>query len=99
MRFADHAKALRVNEAIDQQAALNGAIFIEDKHRHMFHVIVERIAERHHLDQRREKEKEESQRITPDHDELLEQNGAKPSKRYVFHGWFVIPSLGSLKHS
>src|SRR5262249_59701073 len=86
LHFADYAKALRVNEAVNQQPALDRAIFIEDKHRHMLHVVVERIAERDHLDQRREKEEKKGQRIAPDDDELLEQNCAKPSKRFVFHG-------------
>ena len=72
LHFADYAKALRVNEAIDQQTALDRAIFIENKHCHVFHVVVERIAERDHLDQRREKEEKESQRIAPDDDEFLE---------------------------
>src|SRR5206468_11104427 len=68
---------------------------IENKHRHMLHVVVERIAECDHLDQRREKEKKQSQRITPDDDELLEQDCGKPSKRFVFHFHIfglVIPS-------
>src|SRR5205807_242307 len=93
LRFADYAKALGVNEAIYQLAALDRAIFIENKHRHVLHVVVERIAERDHLDQRREKEKKQSQRIAPDDDELLEQNCGKPSKRFVFHvALLVIPS-------
>src|SRR5207245_6634250 len=95
LQCAEYAKALRVNEAVDQQPAFHRAIFIENKQRHVLHVVVERIAERDHLDQRREKEEKQSQRIAPDHDELLEQNCAKSSKRFVFHFHIVglvIPS-------
>src|SRR6516162_1287519 len=91
LHFADYAKALRVNKAIDQLAALDRAIFVQNKHRHMLHVVIKRIAKRDHLDQRRKKEEKESQRIAPDDDELLEQNCAKSSKWDVFHftlfGW------------
>ena len=57
LHFADYAKALGVNKLIYQLATLDRAIFIENKHRHVLHIVVERIAERDHLDQRREKEK------------------------------------------
>jgi len=83
--FADYTEALCVNELVDQKPALDRAIFVENKHRHVLYVVIESITERHHLDQRREKEEKESQRIAPDNDELLEQNCAKPSKRFVFH--------------
>jgi len=85
LRFADYAEALRVNEAIDQQAALDRAIFVENKHRHVLYVVVERVAERDHFNQRREKEEKESQRIAPDDDELLKENRAEPAKKFVLH--------------
>jgi hypothetical protein len=53
-------------------ATLNRAIFIENEHRHVFHVVIESVAKRDHLDERREKEEEERQRIAPDDDEFLE---------------------------
>src|ERR1051326_6660056 len=68
---------------------LDGAILVENEHGHMFHVIIERVAERDHLDQRREKKEKKSQRIGPGHDEFLEKNCAKPAKQIVFH--FVAP--------
>ena len=51
----------------------------------MFHVVIERVAERDHLDQRREKEEKESQRIAPDDNELLEEYCAEAAKQFVFH--------------
>src|SRR5262249_18497578 len=95
LHFADYAEALSVNEPIDQLTALDCAILVENKHRHVLYVVIERVAERDHLDQRREKEKKKSQRISPADDELFEQNRAKPSKRFVFDFHvvrLVIPS-------
>jgi hypothetical protein len=51
----------------------------------VFHVIVQGITERNHLDQRREEEEEESQRIARNDDELLEQDRAEPAKWFVLH--------------
>src|SRR5262249_22806734 len=96
--FADNAKALCVNEAVDQLTALDRTIFVENKHRHVLHVVIERIAERNHLDQRREKKEEQRQRIAPDDDELLKQNCGKAAKRRVFHGCAALRHAKSLQH-
>src|SRR5439155_18560822 len=85
LNLAHHAKGLRINEAIDQLAALNGAIFVQNKHRHVFYVVVQRVTERDHLDQRRKKHEEKRHRIAPNDDEFLKQNCAEPAKEFVFH--------------
>src|SRR5437764_7001888 len=85
LHFAHYAKTLRIHETVDQLTALDSAILVENEHRHMFHVVVQGVAESNHLDERREEKEEERQRIAPDDDELLEQNGAEPAKRFVLH--------------
>src|SRR4029434_8292843 len=52
---------------------------------HVFHVVVEGVAERDHLDQGREKHEEKRHRIAPDDDEFLEENCAESAKRFAFH--------------
>src|SRR5206468_5861467 len=56
-----------------------------NEHRHVFHVVIERVTKRDHLDQRRKKEKKERQRIAPDDDKFFEQDRAKSAERFVFH--------------
>ena len=91
--FADHAKGLSVDEAIDKLATFRRAILIEDDQRHMLHVGIESVAERDHLHQRREKHEEQRHRIAPDDDEFLEQNCAESAERFAFHTvCSVIPS-------
>src|SRR4051812_27223328 len=85
LHFTHYAERLCVHEPIDQLAALDGAILIENEHRHVFYVTVESVAKRDHLDQRREEKEKQCQRIAPDDDEFLEQNRAKSAKRFVFH--------------
>jgi hypothetical protein len=62
LHFANDAKALVVNEAIDQTDGSRPWIFIENKHRHVFYVVVERIAERDHLDSTAGKRKKKRKR-------------------------------------
>ncbi len=76
LHFAHYAKSLCVHEAIDQEPALNAAIFVQDKHSHVFDVVIQRVTERDHLDQWRKEKKEKRQRITRDDDEFLEQDCA-----------------------
>ena len=64
--FPDDAKRLGVDEAIEELAALDGAIFVQDDHRHVLDVVIERVAERDHLDERREEHEEERHRIAQD---------------------------------
>src|SRR5439155_17649004 len=93
LHFANYAKGLCVNEAIDQLTALNRPIFIQNKHCHVFDVVIQRIAECDHFDQRRKEKEEERQRIARDNDELFKENCAKPAKQFVFHDHqWVIPS-------
>src|SRR5207244_6933703 len=96
VHLAYHAKGLRVHEAIDQQPALDAAIFIQNKHRHVFDVVIQRIAERDHLDQRRQEKEEESQRIARDDNEFFKDNCAKPAKKFVFHIRYNAPPVESL---
>ena len=78
--FPNDAKCFGVDEAVEQLPALHGAIFIEDDHRHVFDVVIERVAERDHLDERREKHEEERHRVAQDDDEFLEKNSAKAAE-------------------
>src|SRR5438552_13157150 len=87
LHFTHYTKTLCVYETVDQLTALDGAIFVENEHCHVFDVVVERVAECNHLDQRREKKEKESQRIAPDDDELLKQNCAEAAKWFVLHGF------------
>src|SRR5881397_2717834 len=85
LHFTHYTKTLRVYETVDQLTALDGAIFVENEHRHVFHVVIERVAECNHLDQRREEKEKQCQRIAPDDDELLEEDCAEPAKKFVLH--------------
>src|SRR5207247_3769504 len=85
LHLAHYTKRLRVYKTVDQLTALDGAILVENEHRHMFHVVVQCITERDHLDQRREKKEKQRQRIAPDDNEFLEENCAEPAKWFVFH--------------
>ena len=80
VHLAHHTKRLRIHEAIDQQSALNAAIFIQNEHRHVFDVVIQRVTERHHLDQWRKEKEEERQRIARDDDEFFKENRAEPAK-------------------
>src|SRR2546423_15497304 len=72
--FTDNAKSLGVDEAIQKLPALDGAIFVQDRHRHVFNVVIQRVPERDHLDERREEHEEQRHRVAQDGDELLEQD-------------------------
>jgi hypothetical protein len=85
LHLSHHTKRLGVDETIDQLAALDGAIFVQDDRRHVFDVVVEGVAKRDHLDQRRKKHEEKRHRIAPDDDEFLEKNCAESAKRFAFH--------------
>ena len=80
MHFANDTKRFCVHETIDQLPALDRAILIENHHRHVFDVVVERVAERDHFHQRRKKHEEERHRIAPDADEFLEKDGAEAAE-------------------
>src|SRR3954447_5325805 len=83
--FADYAESLGVDEAIDQLTTFHRPIFIQDDHRHMFHVRIEGVTEGDHLHERREEHEEQSHRIAPDDDEFLEEDGAESAKWSTFH--------------
>ena len=102
LHFADDAKCFRVHEAVDELPAFDGAIFVQDHHRHVFHVVIERVTERDHFDERRKKHEEQRHRIAPDDDEFLEQDGAEAAERDVFHSSrcsFVRSRVSSLKRN
>src|SRR6266540_5415030 len=99
LHFTHYAKCLRVYETVDQLTALDGAIFVENDHCHVFDVVIERVAECNHLDQRREKEEKESQRIAPDDDELLKEDCAEAAKQFVFHHAAFCCSVACLAES
>lgn len=65
--------------------ALDRAIFIEDDQAHVFDVVIERVTECDHLDQRRKEHEKKRERIAQDGDEFLEENCAEPAKRATFH--------------
>src|SRR5256886_7386883 len=71
LHFTHYTKTLRVYETVDQLTALDGAIFVENEHRHVFDVVIERVTECNHLDQRRAKKKKKSQRNAPDDHEFI----------------------------
>ena len=75
-------------------AALDGAVFIENHHRHVLDVIIERITKRDHLDQRREEHEEQGHRIAPDDDEFLEEDGAEATERAFHDGAGLLVRLG-----
>src|SRR3954470_9222013 len=84
--FADDAESFGVDEAIDQLATFHRSIFVQDDHRHMFHVRIEGVSEGDHLHERREEHEEQSHGIAPDDDEFLEENGTESAKWSTFHG-------------
>ena len=86
--FTDNPKRLRINQAIDELPALDRAILIQDRHRHVSHIVVERVTERDHLDERRKEHEEERHRIPHHGDEFLEQNGAEAAEGCALHGIF-----------
>src|SRR4051812_17670242 len=86
--FADDAECLRVDEAIEELTALDGAILIQDRERHMLNVVIERVTERDHFDERREEHEEQRHRVAKDRDEFLEQDRVQAAKRRVFHAAF-----------
>ena len=83
--FADDPERLGVNEAIEKLPALDGAIFVQDRHRHVLDVVIERVTERDHLDERRKKHEEKRHRIAQDGDEFLEQDRVETAEGGVFH--------------
>src|ERR1041385_5167574 len=66
LHLPNHTKGLRVDKTVDELPALHRAVFVENNQRHVFHVRVERVTERDHLYQWREKHEEQSHRIAPD---------------------------------
>ena len=61
-------------------AALHRPVLVENDHRHVLDVVVERVAESDHLNERREEHEEERHRVAQDDDELLEKDGAEAAK-------------------
>src|SRR5205823_6309629 len=90
-------KCLRVNKAIDELTAFDRVVFIQDDHRHVFDVGIERVTERNHFHERREEHEEQGHRIAPDDDEFLKQNRAEPAERYSFH-FFLFPTKHTKGH-
>src|SRR5205085_552069 len=90
--FPDDPESLGVDEAIEQLATLHGAVFVENNHRHMFDVVVERVAKSDHLDERREEHEKERHRVAQDDDELLKKDGAKAAEG-AFH---YLPGCSNL---
>src|SRR5580704_15198410 len=88
--LTDDAKCLRVHKAVDELAAVNRAVLVQNHHRHVFYIGIERVAERDHFDQWREKHEEQRQRIAPDHDEFLEQDCAEAAKHFCLHAAFLF---------
>src|SRR6476659_806037 len=94
--FPNDVKCFSVDEAVEQLSALHGSIFIKDDHCHVFNVVIEGVAERDHLDKRREEHEKERHRVAQDDDEFFEKNSAKAAER-ASHGkrsafLLVIPS-------
>ena len=85
LHFADNPKRFRIDEAIEKLPALDRAILIQDRHRHVPHIVVERVTERDHLDERRKEHEEKRHRIPQDRDELLEENGAEAAEGCALH--------------
>ena len=69
-------RTVETRQLIDEAAAFDGAVLVEHDGGHVFHVVVERVAEGDHLDERREEHEEERERIAQHHDEFLVENGA-----------------------
>jgi hypothetical protein len=80
--FADDAEGLGVDELIDESAAFDGAVFVEDVSGHVLDVIVERVAESDHFDDGREEHEEDRQWIADDDDELLVEDGGEAAKEF-----------------
>ena len=57
----------------------------------MLDIGIERVTERDHLHQWRKKHEEQRHRITPDHDELLEKDGAEATEWFSFH--FILSAI------
>src|SRR5438270_9533782 len=83
--LADDSKRLGIHETVEEPPALDGAIFVQDRHRHVFHVVIERVTERDHLDERREEHEEKRHRVPQDGDEFLEQDRIEAAERSAFH--------------
>ncbi len=93
LHFPDNAEGLGVDETIEELTALDGAVFVQDDHGHVAHVVVERVAERDHLDERREEHEEEGHRIAQDADEFLEEDGVEAAERRRFHPRAPSPAV------
>src|SRR5205823_13839433 len=61
-------------------ATFHSAVLIQHHHRHVFHVVVERITKRDHFDERREEHEEQRQRIAQHHEKFLVKNGVEAAK-------------------
>src|SRR5438552_9432815 len=85
LHCADDPERLCVNKPIEKLPALDRAIFIQDHQTHMLDVVIERVTERDHLNQRREKHEEKSHRIAPDDNEFLKQDGTEAAERSALH--------------
>src|SRR3954469_9234749 len=77
-------KSLRIFEPLDDRSAFLCAILIQDDERHVLHVIVKCVAERDHLDDRREEHEEQRERTAQNHDEFLVKDGGK-SAEWILH--------------
>ena len=86
LHVSDNPKGLGVDESIQKLAALDGAILIQNRHRHVLHIVVEGVTERDHLDERGEEHKKEGDRIAQDGDEFLEEDRAQAAERCALHG-------------
>jgi hypothetical protein len=80
VHFARHAEGLRIDELIDKPPALDGPIFVEHHGGHVLHVVVERVTEGDHLDERREQHEEQRHRIAQHDNELLVENGTEAAE-------------------
>src|SRR5205085_1446604 len=97
VNFADDAEGLGINETVEEPAALHGAIFVQNRHRHMFHVVVERITKRNHLNERREKHKEQRHWVAQNRDEFLEEDRVQAAEGDAFHG--IAPTRASAREA
>src|SRR5438034_1397188 len=84
-RLPHDPKRLRVDKTVDDLPALHGAVLVEHDHRHVLHVVVQRIAEGDHFDQWRKEHEEERQRIAQHDVKFLVENGGETAKRRL-HG-------------
>jgi hypothetical protein len=84
-----------LTKLVDQKTAFDRAIFVENKHRHVLHIVIERIPNATisiNGGKKKKKRVSGSRQTTMN---SLKQNCAKPSKRFVFHFHIVglvIPS-------